>query len=140
MAIPVTNISILRVLLQIETTLMNLQRDMNGVATNWKQIAIGGTVPVETVALHMNTAANTWQTRLDAVTDFQTNNPVEFPNVVAMWNKLGGTSQEFTDTINPLQTVVTQLGAASKTTYAELEIIADQILAQVDPPLTVWDE
>lgn len=138
--IPVTQLHILRVLLQADQHLTQLQRDMRNNAITWKTQAEGGTVPVELIAQHMNTAANTYQGRLTWVSDFQTNNPIEFPKVVAMWDKLGGQSGEFNDMINPMQTVANQLSPASKTTYAEIINICDLILGAINAPLSLWPE
>ncbi len=117
-----------------------MQRDMRDNAESWKIISTGETVPINEIANFMELSRATWQKRLDDINNFQTNEPIEFPKVVAMYEKLGGTTQDFNDTKSPLQTVVTQMQSAPKTTYAELITICDQIMATVDKPLTVWDE
>lgn len=140
MAIPITNIGILRVLMQIEQNLTNLQRRMNDNAVIWKTKAEAEIVPIDSIKGDMNRSALNYQIRLDWLDDFQTNNPVDFPRVVTMWGKFGGTSQEFSDVITPLKAVADQLGPASKETYTEIITICDLILTNINKPLTLWPE
>jgi hypothetical protein len=140
MTIPITNLNILRVLLQAERNLTGLQRNMRNNALRWKIMAEGESVPITVIAGFMDSAALAYKARLEWIDTFQDDNPVEFPRVVTMWNKLGGTAGEFGDVISPMETVANNLGSQTKTTYAELITICDFIIGEINAPLSLWPE
>lgn len=139
MAIPVTSLHILRLLLQVDQNLSGLQRDMRQNAQTWKAQAQTQTVPVDTLATWMNDAATAYQTRLGWITTAQAD-ATNWAKLASMWTKLGGTAQEFTDTISPMSAVANQLGPAQKTTYAQIVSACDQIIAAINAPLSLWPE
>jgi hypothetical protein len=138
MAVPVTQVGILRALLQIERNLTNLQRNMRDNAQNWRSMALAQSVFVDTLAGFMNSAATAYQTRLGWMDTIQLN--PEWPRIADLYTRMGGTGQEFTDLMTPLNAVANQLGPAPKTTYAQIVSACDQIIAAINPPLSLWPE
>lgn len=139
MTIPVTNLHILRLMLQIEQNLSGLQRDIRNNAITWKAMAQAQTVPIATLAAYLNEAAVAYQSRLSWLVAMQAD-AVNWPKLGAMWAMLGGTSADFSDMTSPITAVATQLGPATKTTYAQVIGICDQITSAVNAPLSLWPE
>lgn len=139
MAIPVTNLSILRLMLQIEQNLSGLQRDMRNNALSWKAAAQAQSTPAVTLTQYMNDAAASYQARLTWLTTLQAD-AVNWPRVGAMWATMGGTAQDFSDMMTPINAVANQLGPATKTTYAQIIGVCDQIVAAINAPLSLWPE
>lgn len=138
MAVPVTQVGILRALLQIERNLTGLQRDMRNNALTWRAAALAQSIPIATLAGFMNSAAGAYQTRLGWLPVLQAD--PEWPRIAALYVLLGGTGQEFNDMMTPLNAVANQLGPAPKSTYAEIVADCDQIIAAINPPLSLWPE
>jgi hypothetical protein len=138
MAVPITQVSILRVLLQIENNLTGLQRDMRNNAQSWRTSALAQSVPISTLAGFMNSAATSYQTRLAWLPTMQAD--PNWSRIAALYVTFGGTGQEFTDVMTPLNAVANQLGPAPKTTYAEITSACDQIIAAINAPLSLWPE
>jgi len=139
MAIAVNPVHILRMLLQADTLLSNLQRDMRNNALSWKAIATAQALTVATLAEQMNSAAVTYQGNLDLITTAQADT-VNWNKIVTMWGILGGTGADFTNIMNTLSAVASQLGPADKSTYAAIISDCDQIIAAVNAPLSLWPE
>lgn len=139
MAVPVTQLHILRLLLQVERNLSGLQYDMRANAATWKQQAQAQTVPVAQLAGYMDSAAAAYQTRLGWLDAAQANSDV-WTKLAAMWALLGGTGKDFQDLITPFKAVADGLGPASKNTNAKIIGICDQILSTIDAPLSLWPE
>lgn len=139
MAIPVTNLSILRLMLQIERNLSGLQGDMRANAIAWKAAAAAQSQPVETLAQWMNDAATSYKTRLAWLTTLQSDT-VNWPKIGAMWAALGGTAADFSNITTPLSAVANQLGPIAKDTYTQIAAACDQIIAAINAPLSLWPE
>ena len=138
MAVPVIQVGILRVLLQIEQNLIGVQRDMRANAQTWRTVALAQSTPIATMAGWMNSAATSYQSRLGWLPTIQAS--PEWSRIAAMYLAIGGTGQEFTDMMTPLNAVANQLGPAQKTTYAEIIAACDQIIAAINAPLSLWPE
>ena len=138
MAIPVTQVGILRTLLQIERNLTNTQRDMRNNAQTWRTMAVAQSQPIATLAGFMNGAAVTYKMHLGWIPTIQAN--AEWPRIQALYLTMGGTAQEFIDLMTPLNAVANQLGPAPKTTYAEIITACDSIIAAINAPLSLWPE
>jgi len=138
MAVPVTQVGILRALLQIERNLTGLQRDMRNNAQTWRTAALAQSTPIVTLASNMNSAATAYQTRLGWLPTIQAT--PEWSRIAALYVTMGGTGQEFADMMTPLSAVADQLGPVAKTTYAEIIAACDQIIAAINAPLSLWPE
>ena len=139
MTVPVTQVSILRLMMQIEGNLTSLQRNMRDNASTWRAQALAQSIPVLTLAAFMNDAATAYQTRLAWLPTLQAD-AVNWPRVAALYVLIGGTGSEFNALTTPLNAVANQLGPAPKTTYAEIITACDQILAAINAPLSLWPE
>lgn len=139
MTIPVTNLHILRLMLQIEQNLSGLQRDMRNNALTWKASATAQSLPVANLATYMNDAAMSYQSRLGWLTTLQAD-AGNWAKVAAMWAMLGGTGQDFSDMMTPINAVANQLGPATKNTYTQISAICDQITTAINAPLSLWPE
>lgn len=139
MPIPVTQIHILRLLMQIDAQLGGLQRDMRRNAGVWRSAAVAQSVPQPTLAEWMTSAGNAYQNRLGTLTTLQSN--------AAIWNRvrdlyitLGGTAAEFTNIVNPMSAVASGLMTGDKSTYALIVAGCDQILTAINAPPNLWTE
>ncbi len=139
MTIPVTQLSILRVLLQVERNLSNLQQDMRGNAIAWKAAAAAQSQPAATLAQWMNDSAASYQMRLQWLTTAQADT-ANWSKLSAMWVALGGTGADFTNTVNPMKAVADQLGPIAKGNYVQITSACDQIIAAINAPLSLWPE
>lgn len=139
MTIPVTNLHILRLMLQIEQNLSGLQRDIRNNAITWKAMAQAQTVPIATLATYLNEAAIAYQSRISWLSEMQADG-ANWPKLGAMWAMLGGTSEDFSNMTTPINAVANQLGPAAKATYAQVIGICDQITSAVNAPLSLWPE
>jgi len=139
MAVPVTQLQILRLILQIEQNLNGLQLDFRNNAISWKASATAQNPDVATLAKWMNDAALSYQSRLSWLPELQLN-ATAWSKAAALWTIIGGTNAEFTSLLAPFNAVANQLGPADKTTYAKIIAVCDQILAAIDAPLSLWPE
>jgi hypothetical protein len=139
MAIPVTQLHILRLLLQCDVNLSGVQRDMRSNAATWNAAAQTQAQPVATIAQWMNDAALAYGKRLGWV-DSLLADTTTWPKVSALWALLGGSSADFTNITTPLHSVVDQIGPASKASYADLIAVCTTITSSVDAPLSLWPE
>jgi len=139
MAIPVTNIAILRVLLQLQQNFVGLQGDMRNNAVAWNAMAAAQNPDVATLAGYMTSAATSYSTRLGWVAALQAD-VANWSKVAAMAGVLGVTAQEFLDTMTPITAVATGLATADLSTYAKIQAACNQILAAVNAPLSLWPE
>jgi hypothetical protein len=139
MTIPITALHVLRVMMQIDENLTGLQRDMRNNALTWKAQAQAQTIPVTGIAGYMNDAAVSYQSRLAWLDTLQADSAT-WSKISAMWAMLGGTAQDFSDLITPISAVANQLGPATKTTYAQVIGVCDQITTAINAPLSLWPE
>lgn len=139
MAIPVTQLHILRLLLQADQNLSSLQGGMRSNAVTWRAAAVAQSQPAATLAQWMNDSATAYQTRLAWVATAQAD-AVIWPKLSALWALLGGTAADFNSITTPLKAVADQLGLAAKTTYAQIITACDQIIAATPAPLSLWPE
>lgn len=139
MTIPVTQVHILRLMLQMERNLSGLQSDMRNNALAWAISASSASAPVDTLAEWMNSAAAEYDKRLVWMSDFQAD--AENANKLqAMWLLLGGTIDDVTEVITPMREMVDALITAPKTTYEEIVAICNQITDAINAPLSLWPE
>jgi hypothetical protein len=139
MTIPVTALHILRVMLQAEQNLSGLQKDMRNNALSWKAMAQAQNPDVVTLAGYMDSSAATYQARLGWLATMQSD-AANWTKISAMWATMGGTGQDFSNLITPLQSVADGLGPASKNTYSKIIGICNQITTVVNAPLSLWPE
>jgi hypothetical protein len=139
MTIPVTQIHILRMLLQADQNLSGLQGDMRRNALTWRAAAVAQSQPVATLAQWMNDAAAAYQTRIGWISTAQAD-AVLWPKLSALWTLLGGTAADFSNVTAPLKSVADQLGPIAKGTYAQIIGACDQIIAAINAPLSLWPE
>jgi hypothetical protein len=139
MAIPITQLHILRMLLQADQNLSGLQGDMRANAITWRAAAVAQSQPVAALAQWMNDAAGEYQKRLGWIATAQAD-AVIWPKLSSLWAMLGGTGADFTNMTTPLKAVADQLGPIAKGTYAQIIAACDQIIAAIPAPLSLWPE
>lgn len=139
MAIPVTQLHILRLLMQADQNLSGLQGDMRSNAITWRAAAVAQSTPAAMLAQWMNDAATAYQTRLAWIATAQAD-AVIWPKLSALWTLMGGTAADFNNVTTPLKAVADQLGPAAKGTYAQIIGVCDQIIAAINAPLSLWPE
>ena len=139
MAVPVTQLQVLRLLLQIEQNINGLQRDVRANALAWKVSAQAQDVPVATLARYLNDAAISYQTRLGWLAALQADSG-NWARVTALWSILGGSVTDFESLMTPFAEIAHLLGSADKSDYATITAVCDQILSAIDAPLSLWPE
>lgn len=139
MAVPVTQLHILRVMLQADQNLSGLQKDMRQNAQTWLAMAQAQSPDVTTLAGFMNAAAASYQTRLGWVSTIQAD-ATNWPKIQTMAAALGIAGADFSGVINPLTTVANQLGPADKSTFAAIIAACNSIIAAIPAPLSLWPE
>lgn len=139
MAITLTKFHIFRVLNQIMSNLVGLQRDIVNNANTWKAMATAQSPTIVLLAQAMRDAATEYQRRLQWVADYKNNNQ-NWPAVSTMFQALGGDPAEATTMYQQMKTVADQLAAASIVTYAQATNACNQILAAVAAPDSLWPE
>ena len=139
MTVPVTQLQVLRLLLQIEQNINGLQRDLHANALAWKVSAQRQDIPVATLAQYLIDAATSYQTRLGWLADVQADS-ILWARVASLWSILGGTVAEFESLLMPFAAMASLLVAADKSDYATITAVCDQILSAIDAPLSLWPE
>lgn len=139
MAVPVTQLHILRVMLQADQNLSGLQKDMRQNAQTWLAMAQAQSPDMATLAGFMNSAAASYQTRLAWVSTIQADG-TNWPKIQAMAALLGIVAADFSSVINPLTAVANQLGPADKSTFAAIITACNSIIAAIPAPLSLWPE
>ena len=139
MAVPVTQLHILRVMLQADQNLSGLQKDIRNNAQTWLAMANAQNPTVTVLAGYMNDAAASYQTRLAWVSAIQSD-ATNWPKIQTMAAVIGVTGTDFSGIVNPLTTVANQLGPADKSTYAAIITVCNSIIAAIPMPLSLWPE
>lgn len=140
MPVPVTQVHILRLVMQIDTTLSNMQRSMRQNATTWKAQAQAQSVPRATLAQRMIDAGNSYLTLLNNITTLQANTTIWNRTRDMYVNNLGGLASDFSNFMTPLNTVATGLVNDDKSSYALIVTGCNQILSFIDAPPNLWPE
>lgn len=128
-----------RVVEQIMSNMVGLQRDMRGNALTWKAMATAQSPDVTILAQFMHDAAASYNTRLGWLLTYKNTSP-NWSAVTAMYLALGGDIAEATTLYTQMKAVADQLAAAMLTTYAQITSACDQILAAVQAPDSLWPE
>lgn len=139
MAIQVTQLHILRILLQANQNLSQLQGDMRNNALTWRAVAISQSQPVETLAQWMRAAVAQYQTRLGWIFTVQADAEI-WPKLSALWALLDGTAADFDNITTPLKVMADQLGTAPQTNYAQIIVLCDQVTNAIPAPPSLWPE
>ena|ERR1700749_2671949 len=136
--IPVTSIHIARLVRQVEYNLSGLHKDMHNNAKTWKSQAQAQSLPVADLAERVRTSAQAYLSRLDWHPKLQ--NHALWPQVLAMWSKVGG-SQGCIDQIEaPLRNAANALKGSDLSSYQAISAASDALLAAVDAPPSLWEE
>lgn len=139
MAVPVTQLQVLHLLLQIEQNINGLQRDVRANAAAWKASAQAQNVPVTTLAHYLNDAARSYQTRLGWLAVLQTDT-VNWAKVAALWAILGGSASDFESLMTPFADVAHRIDGADTSGYGAIMAVCDEILSAIDTPPSLWPE
>lgn len=139
MTMPVTKLHILRVLLQIDTNLTQLQRDIYQNAQSWLAAAQGQTQPLATIQSAITSAVAEYNRRLGWVATFA-QDATNWPAVTTMLGVLGGSASEEQSYFTALQNAVNAIAAADVSTYAAIVTGCNSLMSAVPLPLSLWPE
>ena len=139
MAITITAVHKRRLVNQIEQNLTGLQRDMHHNAVTHKAMAQSQSPNVDILATFVRDAALEYLRRLQWIIDLRAN-PIRRQRLVDMLASAGWTEQEVIDFVQELRNAAIALRDAPRTTYAEIIMACDQLLATVDAPESLWPE
>ncbi len=139
MAIPRTNLHLLRVVDQIRLTLMNLQRDMVLNANKHKVAAISQSPPLAILQNYVRDTALAYLDKLQWIIDLR-NDPTKEQRLLDTLAKMGWSESDVVDVVTALRQAAVALRDAPRTTYAEIIVACDAMLAAVQPPDSLWPE
>lgn len=139
MAVTVTKLQIFRVVDQIITALVGMQRDMVNNANAWAAQAVAQSPDIVTLSKHMADAAASYERILGWILAYK-NTSQNWTAVVTMYVAIGGSANDVVNHYTTLKTVADALSAANITTYAQVTNACNQILAAVSKPDSIWPE
>jgi len=141
MAITLTKFHIIKVLFQIERNLTGLHYDMRSNALKWKTMAQAQTPAVTVIRQFMADAGASYQTRLEWVRAYRDGSP-NWTAVRNVYTALGGDPAEATTLYAEMKVIADQLVAQAPalSNYSQIVAACDQISAAVQAPDSLWPE
>lgn len=138
MAIPRTNLHLLRVVDQMRTLLLNMQHDMIRNATTHKAWALAQ-LPLAGIQTAVQATAANYLALLQTIIDLR-NDSTKEQRLLDTLAKMGWTEADVVDLVTAFLQVARGLRDAPRTTYAEIIAACDGVLAAVQPPDSLWPE
>jgi hypothetical protein len=138
MTIPVMQLHILRLLLQMIENVRGLQGDMHRNAAEWRAAAIGQTQAPATLAQWMADSAVQYQKRIAWVDALM--NTSAWGRLVATYSAMGGAESDFAAIMTPMTALSDAITASDKSTHAVIVELCDQVTAAIPAPLSLWPE
>ena len=135
MPIPITGLHADRVVSQIKTLITNMQGAFVDNANAHKSMALAQSPPLGDLITYVNDTANAYLKLLSQV-DAATDNP----KVKDVLFTLGVTSEELEELVTELRRIATRLYDYPKLSYKNIIDACDEILEEVEKPLSVWEE
>lgn len=139
MAIPTSKLHIRRLIDQIISNLVGLQRDMHANAKAWLAAAQAQEGDVASLSGYMTSAAQAYLDRLSWVSRLQADTE-NWDKVVAMFAALGGSAADFDAITVPLSGMAQQIAASDKSSTAAIITTCNAVLDAISAPLSVWPE
>lgn len=139
MSITLTNLHFERVVDQLRTNLIGLQKDMYNNAHGHVAMAQAQSPDFPTLQKYVTNSAAQYLKRLQWVTDLQ-NDPTRKQQMVNILTKMGWVLSDITSVIVPLQAAATALSNATLTNYQDIITACNALLAAVDAPPSLWPE
>ncbi len=139
MAIATTSLHIFRVLHQIVTNLVQLQRDINKNANVWLTQANAQSVPLTTLTAGIAATIVQYQTRLGWISTIMSD-ATNFPPAQAMYAILGGTAADVNSLFTSLNNIVTTMAGTPLPSYAAVVTGSNNVIAAVPAPISLWPE
>lgn len=139
MAITVNFLDAFDVFLQIQQNLRGLQRDIRQNALAWKAKAQAQSPPFAQLKQEMMDAASAYAVRTQWVAELRAD-PAKRQRLLDMLSRLNIPEQDIIDKATDLNAVITQLQGTNPQNYAQINTIADQIIAAVPARPNLWPE
>lgn len=139
MSISVTSLHVLRLLLQMDTNLTQLQRDINQNAQQWLSAAQNQSQPLTMIQSAISSAVAQYNIRLGWITSLASD-ATNWPKVTTMLGILGGSLTEEQAYFTALKNAVAAIAVADISTYAAIVTGCNSLIASVPLPLSLWPE
>lgn len=139
MSIPLTNMHKGRIVDQISRNLIGLQADMRNNATAHKAMAQAQSPNLATLQSFVTDCLAEYQRRLKWCSDLRADT-VRRQRLLDALAEKGWAESDITDVFTALKTVATTLNSASRTSYLEISLACDAVLASIDAPDSLWPE
>lgn len=139
MSITVTKAHLVRMVLQCSENLVKLQLDIRRNAESWKASAQAQSTDAATLAGWMRGACAQYAIRLGWMETLRNDADV-YPAFLELANAVGIQEVDYVTLADELAAVVAQLSAADTSTYQAIADACDVVVANVDPPPSVWPE
>lgn len=134
-----TKLHVGRVADQCYRNLLGLQMDIRNNAGAHRGMALAQSVPFVTLRGFVTEAIAAYQTRLgwfQALND----NAAKFQLLTEELTRRGWAQADLLAPFGELKTVVAAMNTAAKNNYADIVAMCDQVLANVNPPESLWPE
>lgn len=129
----------LRILYQLQTNIVQLQRDIRSNAETWKAAATVQSSSAQQLKTWMQDAAVSYETRLEWLRSYRDTSPY-WSDLATLYTLLGGNSTEVTTFYTEMKVVSDGLQAAGLNNYMQIINACDQIIAAIDAPDSLWPE
>jgi hypothetical protein len=139
MAIPHTKLHANRILEQIMTNVVGLQRDMKNNAEAHRAMAVAQSPDITTLRQFVDDAAAAYLARLDWGTSI-VNTPAKLTILNNTLSRVGLALTDITDITDALEDEALALQGASKKTFEEIIAACDALIANVNLPESLWPE
>jgi hypothetical protein len=139
MPIPQTRLHANRVLEQIMTNVVGLQRDMLQNAQAHRAMAVTQSPDIATLRQFVNDAAAAYLTRLEWGKSI-VNTPAKLTILNNTLGRVGLVLTDITAITDGLEDEAMALQEASKNTFAEIIAACDDVIANVNLPESLWPE
>lgn len=139
MGVPQTFIHNWRVVDQVVTNLVGLQRDMRANAVSHRAVALSASKPITEIAGFMADCGTQYLRRLGWVNDLLADGGRHAALTVQLGLR-GMADADVTAVLVPLHDAVVLMGNAPRATYAEIVAACDAMIAEVQAPDSLWPE
>lgn len=137
--VPITNLHYKRVLEQIGTNVIGLQRDMANNAQTHREMAVTKSPPIETLAEFVNAAAAGYLVRLQWGKDI-VKTPAKAVLLHGALSRIGLRMLDVTAISDVLETEAAALNSAPKNSYDDIVQACNRVINNVELPPSLWPE
>ncbi len=139
MSIPITNLQKDRIVDQISTNMIGLQRDIRANAQAHKAMAQAQSPSLGILQGFIADCISEYQRRLKWCTDLLSDT-IRRQRLLDALTDRGWVETDVTDIYDALNIIVNNFSTVPKTNYSEISTACDTLLTSVTPPDSLWPE